>query len=246
MERELFKSHISGQYNQNLEELFNHILSMGGLVEAQIKSTVEAVKCEDKSLAKEIKQVDKIVNKEELEIDRLCARVLARQQPTASDLRLVVSSIRIAVDLERIGDEAVNASKLATKMSKVKEVPCEVLPGYGALMEMVSIDLDVLKKTLNAFAQLDISQLGDVFDDDNRISEIKKKALIEINEALNNNTEDLAEYIMQMFFSIRACERISAHIVNIAESIIYLVKGKDVRHMNSEKLDSFLSTLSKE
>lgn len=244
MERNNFNTHISGQYNQNLEDLFNHILSMGGLVESQIKSTIEAVKCEDKSLAKDIKQIDKIVNKEELEIDSLCARVLARQQPTASDLRLIVSSIRIAVDLERIGDEAVNASKLATKMSKTKEVPCDILPGYSSLIEMVAINLDILKKTLNAFAQLDLSELSDVFDDDERISEIKKKALIEINESLNNNTDELAEYIMQMFISIRACERISAHIVNIAESIIYLVKGKDVRHMNSEKLALLLESFN--
>jgi len=244
MERNNFNTHISGQYNQNLEDLFNHILSMGGLVESQIKSTIEAVKCEDKSLAKDIKQIDKIVNKEELEIDSLCARVLARQQPTASDLRLIVSSIRIAVDLERIGDEAVNASKLATKMSKTKEVPCDILPGYGALMEMVAMNLDILKTTLNAFAQLDVSELNDVFDDDIRISEIKKKALIEINGSLNNNTDELAEYIMQMFISIRACERISAHIVNIAESIIYLVKGKDVRHMNSEKLALLLESFN--
>lgn len=246
MDRQNFNTHISAQYNKNLEELFNQILSMGGLVEAQIKNTIEAVKCEDKSLAKEVKQVDKLVNKEELEIDRLCARVIARQHPTASDLRLIVSSIRIAVDLERIGDEAVNASKLASKMSKNKEVPCEILPGYGSLMEMVAINLDTLKKTLNAFAQLDISELGDVFDDEESISSIKKKSLLEINNALNNNTEDLAEYIMQMFISIRASERISAHIVNIAESVIYLVKGKDVRHMNSEKLESFLNEQNKD
>jgi len=246
MDRQNFNTHISGQYNKNLEELFNQILSMGGLVEAQIKNTIEAVKCEDKSLAKEIKQVDKIVNKEELEIDRLCAHVLARQQPTASDLRLVVSSIRIAVDLERIGDEAVNASRLASKMSKTKEVPCEVLPGYGSLMEMVAINLDILKKTLNAFAQLDISDLSEIFEDDIRIASIKKKALNEINDSLNNNTDGLAEYIMQMFISIRASERISAHIINIAESIIYLVEGKEVRHMNSEKLESFLNTLNQE
>ncbi|MDX1351927.1 MAG: phosphate signaling complex protein PhoU [Thiomicrorhabdus sp.] len=246
MERKLFNSHISENYNQNLEELFNHILIMGGLVESQIKNTVEAVKCEDKNLAKEVKQVDKIVNKEELEIDSLCARVLARQQPTASDLRLIVSSIRIAVDLERMGDEAVNASKLATKMAKVDEVPCEVLPGYGSLLEMVAIDLLMLNKTLNAFSQLDLSLLAEVFESDQRISMIKKKALLEINHSLNHDTEELAEYIMQMFASIRACERISAHIVNVAESIIYLVKGQQVRHMNTEKLDVFLSSLTKE
>lgn len=244
MERKTFKSHISGQYNQNLEELFNHVLVMGGLVETQIQNALEAVKCEDKFLAKEVKQVDKIINKEELEIDRLCARVLARQQPTASDLRLIESAIRIAVDLERMGDEAVNASKLATKMSKVQEIPCEILPGYSSLMEMVALDLDMLRKTLNAFSQLDISQLVEVFENDQRVSMIRKKSLLEINHSLNHNTDELAEYIMQMFASIRASERISAHIVNVAESIVYLVNGQHVRHMNTEKLNEFLSSLN--
>jgi len=246
MERTEFKTHISGQYNRNLEELFNQVLEMGGLVEGQLNNTVEAIKCENKSLAKEVKQIDKIVNKEEMEIDRLCARVLARQQPTASDLRLIVSAIRIAVDLERIGDEAVNASKLAIKMAKVQDIPCDTLPGFKSLMEMISIDADMLKKVLTSFAQLDMRELSEILDDEKRVTEIKDAALNEIQTSLNNNTDDLAEYVMQMIYSIRAAERISAHIVNIAESIVYLIKGRDVRNMNSEKLSQFLDSENQE
>lgn len=246
MERTEFKTHISGQYNRNLEELFNQVLEMGGLVEDQLQNAVEAIKCENKKLAKEVKQIDKLVNKEEIEIDRLCARVLARQQPTASDLRLIVSAIRIAVDLERIGDEAVNASKLAIKMSKVEDIPCETLPGFKALMDMIAIDLDMLKKVLSSFAQLDMTDLGDIVDDEVRVSEIKDKALLEVQNSLNNNDEDLAEYMMQMIYSIRASERISAHIVNVAETIVYLIKGRDVRHMNAEKLSSFLDSVNQD
>lgn len=240
MERTEFKSHISGQYNRNLEDLFNQVLEMGGLVEGQLNNTVEAIKCENKKLAKEVKQIDKIVNKEEIEIDRLCARVLARQQPTASDLRLIVSAIRIAVDLERIGDEAVNASKLAIKMAKVQEVPCDTLPAFKSLMEMIAIDLDMLKKVLTSFAQLDLDGISEIVDDEQRVTEIKNTALSEIQVSLNKDTDEIAEYMMQMIYSVRAAERISAHIVNIAESIVYLIKGRDVRHMNSEKLSSFL------
>jgi len=246
MERTEFKTHISGQYNRNLEELFNQVLEMGGLVEGQLNNTVEAIKCENKSLAKEVKQIDKIVNKEEMEIDRLCARVLARQQPTASDLRLIVSAIRIAVDLERIGDEAVNASKLAIKMAKVQDIPCDTLPGFKSLMEMISIDADMLKKVLTSFAQLDMTELAEIVDDEIRVTEIKDAALNEIQTSLNNNTDELAEYVMQMIYSVRAAERVSAHIVNIAESIVYLVKGRDVRNMNSEKLSQFLDSENQE
>jgi phosphate transport system protein len=244
MERTEFKSHISEKYNQNLEDLFNQVLEMGGLVEEQLQNALEAIKCENKVLAKEIKQVDKLVNKEEMEIDRLCARVLARQQPAASDLRLIVSAIRIAVDLERIGDEVVNTVKLAVKMSKVHDIPCETLPGFKSLIEMISIDLSMLNSVLTSFAQLDLAEVADIVDDEDRTIEIKDAALLEIQNSLNSNDDGMAEYIMQMIYSIRASERIAAHIVNIAESIVYLIKGNDVRHMNSKKLAGFLNSIS--
>lgn len=103
MNRKEFGTHVSASYNQYLEDLFNQILEMGSLVERQLQSSVLSVQNADSDLAREVIQLDKLVNREEMEIDRLCVRVLARQQPTASDLRLIVSSIRIAVDLERMG-----------------------------------------------------------------------------------------------------------------------------------------------
>jgi phosphate transport system protein len=245
MERTEFKSHISEQYNQNLEDLFNQILEMGGLVEEQLNNACEAIKCENKSLAKEVKQIDKIVNKGEVEVDRLAARVLARQQPTASDLRLVVSAIRIAVDLERIGDEAVNASKLAIKMSKVQEIPCETLPGFRSLMEMMAIGDGMLKTTLKAFTDLNLAGICDVVEDEVKVMQIRDVALLEIQRSLNN-TEELAEYMMQMIYSIRAAERICAHIVNVCESLVYLVKGHNVSNMNSETLSEFLEKIDQE
>ncbi|QCU89656.1 phosphate signaling complex protein PhoU [Thiomicrorhabdus sediminis] len=244
MERTEFKTHISAQYNRNLEDLFNHVLAMGGLVEGQLNNAIEAIKGSNSTLASEIKHSDKFVNKHEVEIDSLCARVLARQQPTASDLRLIVSAIRIAVDLERIGDESVNASRLAAKMADVEEIAIETLPGYKALLEMITIDLNILKMVLTCFSQLDLDRLEEVIADDVRITEIKQDSLQEIQDSLNSH-HGLAEYTMQMISSIRAAERISAHIVNIAESVVYLINGKDVRSMNSDKLTEFLSRIDK-
>lgn len=243
MERTEFKSHISGQYNQNLEDLFNLVLEMGGLVETQLTNTLEAVKGENRSLAKEVKLLDKVVNKEELEIDRICATVLARQQPAASDLRLIVSAIRLAVDLERIGDEVVNVSKLAVKMSKVSEVPSTTVPGYKQLIDMVSIDIEMLKNVLSGFAALDAKQFADMIDDDNRVIEIKNQAYNEIKEALNQPHEMDADYMMQMIHSVRAAERISAHIVNMGESIVYLINGNNARKLTPEKFSEFLKGL---
>ena len=243
MERTEFKSHISEKYNQNLEDLFSLVLEMGGLVESQLGNTLKAVKGEDKSLAKEVKQVDKIVNKEELEIDRICASVLARQQPAASDLRLIVSAIRLAVDLERIGDEVVNVSKLAVKMSAVSDVASRALPGYKQLIDMLSINIEMLKNVLTGFAKLDVKEFVDMIEDEQRISEINSLALQEIKKSLNESQDIDAEYLMQMIYSIRSAERIAAHIVNMGESIVYLVNGDNVRNLKPEKLSQFLKDL---
>ncbi len=244
MERTEFKSHISEKYNENLENLFNQALEMGGMVEAQLKNAVEAIKDENKKLAKEVKQIDKIVNKSELEIDRLCACVLARQEPKASDLRLIVSTIRIAVDLERIGDEAVSGSKIAIKMAKEPESSIHALPGYKQLLDMAAIDISMLEKVLTGFAQLDLAEISDVVDDQNRVTELKQSALSDIQKYLDNKETGGAEHAMQMIHSIRSFYRVAAHIVNIAESIIYLVKGHNVRNMNSQKLIEFLNNLN--
>ena len=243
MERTEFKSHISEKYNQNLEDLFSLVLEMGGLVESQLGNTLKAVKGEDKSLAKEVKQVDKIVNKEELEIDRICATVLARQQPAASDLRLIVSAIRLAVDLERIGDEVVNVSKLAVKMSAVSDVASKALPGYKELIDILSINIEMLKNVLTGFAKLDLKEFVDMVEDEQRISEINELALQEIKNSLNESQNIDAEYLMQMIYSIRSAERIAAHIVNMGESIVYLVNGDNVRNLKPEKLSQFLKDL---
>lgn len=243
MERTEFKSHISEKYNQNLEDLFSLVLEMGGLVESQLGNTLKAVKGEDKSLAKEVKQVDKIVNKEELEIDRICATVLARQQPAASDLRLIVSAIRLAVDLERIGDEVVNVSKLAVKMSAVSDVASKALPGYKELIDILSINIEMLKNVLTGFAKLDLKEFVDIVEDEQRISEINELALQEIKNSLNESQNIDAEYLMQMIYSIRSAERIAAHIVNMGESIVYLVNGDNVRNLKPEKLSQFLKDL---
>lgn len=240
MERTEFTGHISGRYNRSLEELFNQVLQMGGLVETQIANALEAIKVENKSLAKEVKQIDKLVNKEEIEIDRICAKVLATQQPTASDLRLVVSAIRIAVDLERAGDEAVNVSKLAIMMSKDSEIPSETLAGYSELLQMIAISQDMLSNTLKCFSELEISYGVDIPEDELRVNELRDNALAKVHQALNSLASDNAEYTMQMIYSIRAAERIAAHIVNITESIIYLINGRNVRNMNSQKLTAFL------
>ncbi|MGM0542080.1 MAG: phosphate signaling complex protein PhoU [Pseudomonadota bacterium] len=238
MERGQFNEHISGQLNRNLEALFNQVLEMGGLVERQLDYLLEATNCDDRNVAKKIKQLDKIVNREEMEIDRLCAMVLARQQPRASDLRLIIISIRMAVDLERIGDEAVIASKLASRMAK-KGIQCLSLPGFKGLVEIASCGVENLKKSLNAFSCLDLSEIIDIVDDQERMDLVLKQSLAEIQAAFEKAAYP-PEHLMEMIYAVRACSRITDHVVNLTESVVYLVEGRDVRNMDSIKLSEFL------
>ncbi len=242
MERRQFKDHISGQLNRNLEALFNQVLEMGGLVERQLDYLLEATNCDDRSVAKKIKQLDKIVNREEMEIDRLCAMVLARQQPRASDLRLIIISIRMAVDLERIGDEAVIASKLSLKMAK-QDIQCQSLPGFTGLVEIAANGVENLKKSLNAFSRLDLSEILDIVDDQERMDIVLKRSLAEIQDALEK-AEHPAEHLMEMIYAVRASSRITDHVVNLAESIVYLVEGRDIRNMDTERLSAFLDDVN--
>lgn len=240
MERSEFNSHVSERYNNSLEELFNQVLEMGGLVEKQLSSTHEAITVENKPLAKEVKQLDKLVNKEEIEIDALCAKVLATQQPTARDLRLVVSAIRIAVDLERAGDETVNVAKLAIVMAGMNEVPTQTLAGFEQINKMLIICQDMLNKTLKCFSELSTEYCLEVPEDKTRVVQLAKEAQLEVNKILKGTEDVTVDCEMQMLYTVRSAERIAAHIVNITESIIYLIHGRNVSHMNSERLAEFL------
>lgn len=239
MERQEFKSHISEQLNQNLEGLFNQLLEMGGLVERQLEHVISAVQNGDLALAKEVLQLDKIINREEMEIDRMCASVLARQQPAASDLRLIIMGIRIAIDLERMGDEAVKVAQLVIKMNDA-DLSCKVLPGYDALVALTIGGHAMLKKVLNAFARLDLSDVRSVFADEVEMDKVFKDGIQIVNDSFKESDLD-AELLLAMVNALRASERVTDHSENIAESIIYLVQGQDVRNMDSEKLSEFLT-----
>ncbi len=243
MEKQEFKSHISAKYNRSLEDLFNHVLEMGGLVESQLKNAMESIKCDNKSLAKEVKQLDRVVNREEFEIDRIAANVLARQQPAASDLRLIVSAIRIGVDLERIGDESVNVARLAIKTAKDDAINCHILPGYDELMKMLAINIDMLQKVLAGFASLSLAEMADVLESDSIIADYRKTANEKIQKMLDSHESKNAAHVMQMISCIRAANRTSAHIVNVVESVVYIINGRNYKSIDSEKLAEFLNNI---
>lgn len=241
MEREDFSSHVSEHLNRNLEGLFNQVLEMGGLVEQQLSDLSKALNEEDAKLARSSLQLDNLINREEMEIDRLCAAVLARQQPTASDLRLIVMAIRVAIDLERMGDESVKIAKLALTECEEYE-GCREMPAYSYLRTIMECSRDMIQKTLNAFSHLDTADVLSVYDDEEKMDHVLKDAIKHIEEELSA-TSDIrkVETLIQMLFAIRAAERITDHALNIAENVVYLVKGKDVRNMDMAALEQLLN-----
>lgn len=238
MDRKDFTSHISEALNKSLEEVFDHILQMGGMVEKQMDYAVEALQKSDVVLAKEVLVLDKKVNCQEVAIDSLCARILARQQPTALDLRLVLSAIRMAVDLERMGDEVVKIAKFILMMSE-KNLPCSQVPGLESLIEVSMRSSKMLHRALDGFARLNIGEVGSVIEEEELLDDVYKKALFELMQQVEQGGQQ-ATCTLELIFALRAAERMSDHARNIAESIIYLVKGQDVRDMDEEALFAFL------
>lgn len=245
MEKKVFSSHVSSQLNRNLEELFHHILEMGGMVENQLDMALSALGNGDVKIAKEVLRFDKTINQAEMEIDRLCIRVLARQQPTASDLRLILSTIRIAIDLERMGDEICKLAKLVVRFNQDDESPCARFAGYAELVDITTRAREMLKVTLNAFARVSAEDAMAIFDQEDEVDQIYNKARAEVTQQFKD-MPDKVECLLEVTSALRASERLTDHSLNIMESIIYLVQGKDVRNMDQERLTHFLEKHAEE
>lgn len=239
MDRKDFTRHISGAMNASMEAIFNHILEMGGMVEKQIECAIEALQKNDGDLAKKVVELDKEVNRQEVEIDTHCARILARQQPTALDLRLILSAIRMAVDLERMGDESVKLAKFVIGMAD-KGLSCTQVSGLEHLIEISARSLKMLRMSLDGFARLSLLHSQEVIMEEDSLDELYKKVLADLTERVRQGGPE-ATCVLELIFALRAAERMSDHARNIEESLVYLVSGKDIRDMSDEEMQAFLT-----
>lgn len=245
MQKKEFGTHISEMLNQNLEALFNHILAMGGMVERQMDNAIQALGASDVNKAKEIILFDKVINDAEMEIDRLCARVLARQQPTASDLRLILVAIRVAIDLERMGDEVVKLAKMVIAFDRINQVKCSDVEGYIELVDISNRSNQMLKSALNSFARVSTEGASKIIAEEELIDGVFADIMQQLRSSMQNQPECF-ECLMEMIIALRASERVSDHARNIVESIVYLVNGQDVRNMDEDRLQSLLAKLQAE
>ena len=223
--------HISQQFNAELEDLRNNLLAMGGQVEKQVSEAVESLTQADSQLAKAVSDKDTDINHMEIAIDEECARILARRQPAASDLRLVIACSKAANDLERIGDEAAKVARFAIQLCEQGEAPRGAAE-IGAIGNHVR---QMVQDVLNAFARFDADRALSVAKEDKAVDKEYKIANQELVEYMTENPSSISR-ILTVIWALRSLERVGDHARNIAEYVIYLVKGTDVRHLGVSRI----------
>jgi len=223
--------HISQRYNQELEDIRNKVLKMGGLVESQAEDAVKALLERDPKLALKVSTSDHEIDAMEVAIDDDCIQVIARRQPAASDLRLVFAVGKVITDLERIGDEAEKIGKYSKKLAKKKATT-----GMHSELEHLSeLSLELLHDTLDAFARLDSEQALQIIV---KSEKINKEFNALSRQLISHMMEDPRNIknVLRITWCARSLERIGNYSTNISEHIVYLVEGKDIRHTNLDEV----------
>ena len=221
--------HISQQFNEELEDVRSKVLLMGGVVEEQLDKAIRALVTGDSELAASVLRNDYRVNALEVEIDEECTRIVARRQPAASDLRLVMAVIKTITDLERIGDE----SKRIAKMVKDEFSGSLGEEVRNEMEHMGDLVREMLRAILDAFARTDIDTAVQVVESDARVD---AKYVSITRQLMTYMAQDPAMIpgILDVLWAARALERIGDRCENIAEYIFYLVKGRDLRNLSKE------------
>ena len=227
-------THISAQFNAELEKIRSDVLKMGGLVEQQLTDALNSVQLSDQSLAKKVLETDFEINKMEVNIDEACTRIIAKRQPTASDLRLVLAIIKTITDLERIGDEAERIARVA--LESFNKAQQEFLASMDNMGRKV---LAMLHDVLDAFARMDVDAAFTVHKADKLIDKEYEAVTRQLMTYMMEDPRSIPK-IMDVLWSVRSLERIGDRCQNISEYIIYFVKGKDVRHISRSDIEKSL------
>jgi len=226
MTSDQFTQHISRRYNEELEGLRTAVLRMGGAVENQLNTAVEAITAGDSEMGLGVARTDYEINEMEVAIDEECSRILATRAPAAADLRLIVAVIKTITDLERIGDEAQKIGFLASKLAG------EAQPHdhYGELRALGEHVQAMVHDSLDAFSRLDPTDALDVVEEDKLVDEEYDQITRSCITWMMEDPRTIRRF-MDVSWTARALERIGDHAKNIAEYVIYLVHGRDVRHL---------------
>lgn len=227
------QEHTSKRYDAELEAVRSRVLQMGGLVETQITAAIEALSTGNLQLAEQVVADDHRVNALEVQIDEDCAHIIARRQPAAQDLRMIMTVIKMITDLERIGDEA---EKIARMTKLIYAAERLLLPRFGEIKVAAGYALEMLKKSLDAFARVDIAEAATVVKTDRLLDEQFRGIMRQLITFMMEDPRTISTSI-EILFVAKALERIGDHSKNMSEYVVYLVKGKDVRHITAEEFE---------
>ena len=233
MDNSKIAHHISENFNKELEDIRNSVLTMGGLVESQIEQAVKALASGDMELAELVIKQDNQIDELEMTIDAECTQIIALRQPAAFDLRLLLTVLRIINELERVGDLAERIAKTAIYLSNNSEGRTDQ---YYELQHMSGLVRDMLHRALDSFARMSVDNITDITGSDEHVdreyASIIRQLITQMMEDPRNITRSL-----DMLWTVRALERIGDHSRYICEHLIYMIKGEDVRHLTQAELE---------
>lgn len=224
--------HTSKQFDAELESVRSRVLQMGGLVEEQIIRAMEALAAGDMAQIEKVIADDHRVNAMEVELDELCSHIIARRQPAAVDLRLLITVIKTITDLERIGDEAEKIGRMAKLIHTAER---QHMPRMD-LSPVAERALAMLRQSLDAFARLDVPEAMRVVKQDSEVDDAFRAIMRQLITFMMEDPRTITRSL-EILFIAKAIERIGDHAKNMAEYVIYMVKGRDVRHTSIEEVE---------
>jgi phosphate transport system protein len=224
--------HTSSKFDGDLEQLSTRLFGMGGLVESQISRVMEAMISFDLELVEQVLDGERRLNQMETEIDEEISNIIARRQPAARDLRLLMATSKCVTNLERAGDEA---RKIAKQTRRIAMDTAARRINISEIMASGEMALDILRRALDAFARMDTVAAAQIIKDDEAIDNEFRAFVRKLVTYMMEDTRTISTGLDHLFIA-KAIERIGDHATNIAETVVYVVSGTDVRHVPRDQL----------
>jgi phosphate transport system protein len=232
------EKHLSTQFDTELSGISTKVLEMGGLVELQVSQAVEALTQFSGEMASQVLAQEEVVNAMEVQIDRDLSSIIARRQPTARDLRLLIAVSKCIANLERVGDEAARIARTVQRLMSSGASALMRLP-VNSLAYEAELAVAQLRKSLDAFARLDVDRAVEILKQDDQIDQEFDGLMRKLITFMMEDPRTISASI-DLVFVAKAIERVGDHAKNLAESIIYVVKGADVRHATVEQVETIV------
>ncbi len=217
--------HISGEYDKELQTLQTTLTTLGGVAEQQLENAMKAFLTNDSKLAAQVKATELQINRYAIELDREVTSVIARRQPAAADLRLIVSILKNGTDIERVGDEAERIAKMSDRLSLYDSSR----PYHGPLTELYGRVSNALRTSLDVYARLDVETALQTIAGDREVDTLYDVVVKKVTDEMTSNQSRLTSEL-SIIWVARSLERISDHAKNICETVVYLVHGQNIMH----------------